>query len=346
MSKRLSGIALVLLALGLNACSVAELPGRDALAVASTGFTRQLPTELKRETVFAATTRAPGNDSQEVFTGFRADRVHFLRHEVTIPPRLGDETLTISPSEAASDPQRHFIISSQSVIANADAFAKEVAKMAAGQRIVLFVHGYNNSYRDALYTMMHIHGQGTSGFRPVLFSFASQAAVSSYGYDKDSALAARLALVEVIETLAAAAPGRIDIAAHSMGTWLTAEALQLIALRRGRIAKPLISGLLLASPDIDADLFDTMWPRIRGMAAHTLVICHEGDRALRASMLIGGGGQRVGSLTDCARAAAQRYPGLQAVDAAEFSATQQDRFLHNPGTNTALVERIIRTSPR
>jgi esterase/lipase superfamily enzyme len=325
-----------------------DIAERDAARQRSTGeFTRELPQGTRRETVFVATTRAPGDPKSDIFSGVRARRAHFLTHAVSIPANVEEASLSTAGDGGTADPARHFVIASQTPVSDARAFASQIAgALRPGQRVAVFVHGYNNSYRDALLQMLKLNGRGEGGFLPVLFSFASQGAVTGYGYDKDSVLVARPFLADVLDNLTRIAPGRIDIAAHSMGTWLTVEALQLAALRQGAASRGRIGALLLASPDIDAELMDVIWPLVKGTASRTLVLCHEGDKALRASSLVGGGGQRVGSLPDCAKSISARYAGIETINAAEFSETQRDRFLHNPGTNNALIDRVISMAPR
>jgi esterase/lipase superfamily enzyme len=46
----------------------------------------------------------------------------------------------------------------------------------------------------------------------------------------------------------------ITVMAHSMGSWLTVEALRQMAIRDGRVNAK-ITDVILASPDLDVDVF-------------------------------------------------------------------------------------------
>ena len=66
---------------------------------------------------------------------------------------------------------------------------------------------------------------------PVLFSWASGARTTDYVYDKESASAARDQLEVTLRLLAQSGARRIDIVAHSMGTWVTMETLRQLRAR-------------------------------------------------------------------------------------------------------------------
>ena len=46
---------------------------------------------------------------------------------------------------------------------------------------------------------------------------------------------------------------RVTVLAHSMGNWVTLEALRQMAIRDGRVAAK-IRNVILAAPDVDLDL--------------------------------------------------------------------------------------------
>ena len=103
----------------------------------------------------------------------------------------------------------------------------------AKRQVLIFVHGYNNSYADAVFRFAQIvHDAGTDA-APILFAWPSRARVFDYLYDKESANYSRRALEDLI--LQASMSPDVDdvtILAHSMGTWLAAEALRGVAMRK------------------------------------------------------------------------------------------------------------------
>ncbi|WP_163284658.1 alpha/beta hydrolase, partial [Enterobacter hormaechei] len=54
---------------------------------------------------------------------------------------------------------------------------------ARGGRVIVFVHGYNTSFDDAVYRLAQIVNDSNYPGTPVLFSWASGASTTSYVYD-------------------------------------------------------------------------------------------------------------------------------------------------------------------
>ena len=84
---------------------------------------------------------------------------------------------------------------------------------------------------------------------------ASRANVLDYAYDRESTNYSRTQLEEILRRAAQdPSVGDVTIMAHSMGSWLVTEALRQMAIRDGRVA-PKIRNVILASPDLDIDVF-------------------------------------------------------------------------------------------
>ena len=126
---------------------------------------------------------------------------------------------------------------------------------------MVFVHGYNTGFDNAVYRVTQIaHDSGYSG-TPVLFSWASGGKTTDYVYDKESASVARDQLEATLRLLAQSGARRIDIVAHSMGTWVTMEALRQLAITGDRDLGGKLGDVVLASPDIDVDVFKSQMRR-------------------------------------------------------------------------------------
>ena len=109
--------------------------------------------------------------------------------------------------------------------------------------------------KSAVYRFAQIAHDSHMEATPLLFTWPSRGSLFAYGYDKESTNYSRSAL-ELVLTTAAEHPevGEITILAHSMGTWLTVEALRQMAIRKGGVPKK-IDNVILASPDLDVDVF-------------------------------------------------------------------------------------------
>src|SRR5690606_31302625 len=121
-------------------------------------------------------------------------------------------------------------------------------------RALVFVHGFNTSFDDAVYRLTQIvHDSGYRG-TPLLFTWASSGKAYDYMYDRESATAARDALEATLRLAASSGAERVDIIAHSMGAWVTMEAIRQMAIGGDSTLGGKLGDVLLASPDIDVDV--------------------------------------------------------------------------------------------
>ena len=164
----------------------------------------------------------------------------------------------------------------------------------AKRQVLIFVHGYNNTYADAVFRFAQIvHDAGTDA-APILFAWPSRARVFDYLYDKESANYSRRALEDLI--LQAARSPDVDdvtILSHSMGTWLAAEALRGVAMREKSIPAK-VRNVVLASPDIDIDVFRRQLFEMGPKRPHFTILTSTRDKALEVSSWLSGGVKRVG----------------------------------------------------
>ena len=148
------------------------------------------------------------------------------------------------------------------------------------RQVVIFVHGFNNTYADAVFRFAQIvHDSGTDA-APILFTWPSRGRVFDYLYDKESANYSRRALEDLI--LQAAKSPDVDdvtILAHSMGGWLAAEALRGVAMREKSIPAK-VKNVVLASPDIDIDVFRRQFIEMGPKRPHFAILTSTRDKAL------------------------------------------------------------------
>jgi len=213
-----------------------------------------------RQAVYIATTRARADDPAVFFSGERELlSVNFAKVEVSIPPnhKIGHVE---HPSSIPPDPQRDFVILEPETFAGKGEFKgainRALARCRPGQREVLFfVHGYNTDLADAVLRVAQFkHDSGFDGI-PVVFSWASRGRTLDYVYDLNSALHARDDLLETAELVASTRTEGLNVVAHSMGNFLTVEAMRQDQLVGGFNNFGKIRSIVLASPDIDADVF-------------------------------------------------------------------------------------------
>ncbi len=196
-----------------------------------------------------------------------------------------------------------------------------------GREVLLYIHGYKESFESAAISSVELaQGIGFGG-EIMLFSWPSKAALLDYGYDRESALFSRDALEETLTLLLSeGGAARVHIVAHSMGTLLTIETLRQIWARQGDVLAGRIGALVLASPDIDLDLFTNALERLRSLVPKITVISSTSDRALEVSRRMAGGVARVGA------ASREQLEGLgvRVVDASDhggWAVIKHDLFL-------------------
>ena len=97
--------------------------------------------------------------------------------------------------------------------------ARAFADAAMGRDVLLYVHGYRESFETAAVSAAELaDGIGFRGAAGV-FTWPSGGGTFDYVHDRESALWSRDGLEELLATLAqSASGGRVHIMAHSMGT--------------------------------------------------------------------------------------------------------------------------------
>lgn len=198
--------------------------------------------------------------------------------------------------------------------------------------LMMFVHGYNNSYQEALFRLAQLSAGEDMQTVPLLFSWPSAADVRGYVEDRDSAMYTRDNLVQTLIMLNDVQPsGKIDIMAHSMGAWLLMEAMRQLRLQgRDDVISRLQVGL--AAPDIDLDVFRSQIQTVGKLNPPLTILVSRDDRALAVSRRISGGRMRLG-MVDVSDPAVQKLgqqAGIRFVDLTSMpahSATRHDRFV-------------------
>ena len=270
------------------------------------------------QTVLAATLRTPDPETGWFDNG-RADRLRYLSLDVSVPPT--HERGRISNGFASPNPTRDFTIAARRDMDTEQSFEARLqsamAEKPADERdIILYVHGYNNSFLDGVYRMAQIAHDFELPGVAVHFSWPSAANPLGYTYDRDSVLFARDGLERMLRTVAGKTSGEIVLVGHSLGTMLVMETMRQMDIATPGWSERELGGVILISPDLDVDLFKTQADRLARMPQPFAIFVSSRDRALQLSARINGAGNRLGNLAD-AEALAE-YP-VTLVDVSEFT---------------------------
>lgn len=248
--------------------------------------------------VLVATTRQPSADPGILFTGERSGQLTLTEIAVSIPPDQSRQAGQVQwPRRLPADPSREFsTVSVTPITGEREEKAWIGEHLPRNGRVMIFVHGYNNRFEDAVYRFAQIVHDSRADVAPVIFTWPSRASVFDYNYDKESTNFSRDALEDVLRQ-AATHPdvSEVTIMAHSMGSWLTVEALRQMGIRDGRVA-PKIRNVILASPDLDVDVFGRQWLAMGDERPNTTLFVSRDDRALGLSRRISGSIDRLGQI--------------------------------------------------
>jgi esterase/lipase superfamily enzyme len=260
---------------------------------------------LATQTVFLATQR--GGPSLLSQTGERTRGLRYGQVDVTIP--VGHEPGQVEWPRDGVGLGSGFGVSGAWAFPTVAGFQHGVRShpaAAVDNPITVFVPGYNNTLAEATFRQAQIaHDYQMSGPQ-VLFAWPSAAEPLGYIRDRDSAIFARDALERLLTDLAQGQDRRILLVGHSMGGQLVAETLRQMSIGGNTALIGRLEGVILLSPDIDVDVFQTQLDRIDPMPNPFVIVVSQHDRLLRLSARLTGQTQRLGSLEDIARLAA--YP--------------------------------------
>jgi esterase/lipase superfamily enzyme len=292
-----------------------------------------------RHEIFAATTRQKATkDPRQVFDGDRSPTTAFARVDVTVPKSHQVGAIERARGSAAGNPAKYFTATDVTFYDGGAQFAKAVGADISmrGDRALVFVHGFNNGFDDGVYRLTQIAHDTSYPGTPVLFSWASNAKTTGYLYDRDSANAARDDLEATLRMLAKTKVKSIDIIGHSMGTWLTMEAVRQLAITGDRDLGGKLGYVILASPDIDVDVFKKQMIRYGKPDKPFAVLLSGDDRALKLSSFLSGEKARVGDYDDAADLASY---GVSVVDLSKLKSG--DRLNHAKFADNPILVRLL-----
>lgn len=289
--------------------------------------------------IYVATTRQAAKiEPRQVFASERSLRTQYARIDVSVPKIHQVGQIERAKGRAQSNPAKHFTATRAVLYGNTKEFEQAVsADIARGDgRVLVFVHGYNNGFDDGVFRLTQIVQDTNYPGTPVLFSWASAGKTTGYIYDKESANAARDDLEATLRLLAKTKAKSIDIIAHSMGNWVAMEALRQLAITGDRDLSGKLGYVVLASPDIDVDVFKKQMMRYGKPDRPFTVLLSADDRALQLSSFISGAKPRVG---DYGNASDLAQYGVTVVDLTKT--TSGDRLNHAKFADNPLLVQLL-----
>ena len=237
--------------------------------------------------VLYGTSRMP-NRARTGYLDERAARVHYGRAIVTIPKgrltgSLGEKGLFSSRDTRLAITDGHIEFHSQDSFMALAKSQLGAAVTAENSYILVFIHGYNNSFDDAALRAAQLgFDLNVPPNSMMFFSWAANKNVRRYTHDEATADASEIHLEAFLKTVRAAAGTRkVHIVAHSMGNRPLLRVISRMQVLPGE-KKP-FGQIILAAPDVDRDVFMHYGQNYLKVAERTTVYLSPFDFALQLS---------------------------------------------------------------
>jgi esterase/lipase superfamily enzyme len=230
-----------------------------------------------------------------------------------------------------------------------------------GSSALVFIHGYNTSFKDALFTAAQIASATDYPGRVYMYSWPSAASMFGYIGDMDKAEQAEPFLQSFMKLLMRDADiDAVDILVHSMGSQSALRALSALRSvfeteRQGAARQQAIriGQIMFAAPDVAMPVFDQKIRRIAPYADRVTVYASMTDAALLASKVLRSGAGRVGQLNgDTKEPLLVEVENVHVIDATGkenwwrldriMSGYGHDYFLQSPGVR-ADIQKILKS---
>jgi esterase/lipase superfamily enzyme len=201
--------------------------------------------------------------------------------------------------QEAEDPKRHFTIQELKALSKQELLALIRDRLQRSRtfqdQALVFIHGYNNGFDDALFRTAQIAYDLKYDGAPFLYSWPSGAGIAGYPYDRESAQQAEQYLKQfLLMVLNETGAKSVSIIAHSMGNQLLLQVLRDLNRNNPEVAR--INQIILAAPDVDRDSFQFMASQINGVGRGITMYASSNDVALGISRRFAGGVPRAGDV--------------------------------------------------
>lgn len=196
-----------------------------------------------------------------------------------------------------------------------------------GQAFV-FVHGYNNSFEDAVRRTAMIAFDLDFDGATFLFTWPSQGKLTGYSIDRKRARVAAPFLTALLYKIGRELPDvTLHLLAHSTGGEIVLSALSELATNGQGGPRPQFGELILAHADVAPDRLRREFPSIQSLGLGVTSYSSKSDWAMRISHAVRLKGARVGSQP-------VNIAGVDSIDVTDLSdgplALNHTVFVDNP----------------
>ncbi len=254
-------------------------------------------------------------EADKLYVSERDDALHFGCAVVFVPAsaqNASDLRALIGRGPRggpANQPDKHFhVVSTEMAAPLLPGSGRDLQLTGEGNdqnldRGLLFIHGYNSSFADALLRVAQIAAAIDYPGRVYLFSWPSQESRISYAADMDLAEQAEVDLQYFMKLILRDANlFRLDIMAHSMGSQILLRSIDSLRPAFDRRIGPerkdrvRLGQVIFAAPDVSELVFVRKVNMLRQFAERVTVYASANDGALDVSQLLRGRVPRAGSI--------------------------------------------------
>ncbi|HLT54463.1 MAG TPA: alpha/beta hydrolase [Flavobacteriaceae bacterium] len=246
--------------------------------------------------IFFATDRNYVNTSDvyEQFGTKRSD-IKYGVCQVSIPHdhKIGQiESPSLWRFEFSEDPEKHVVLHEIDVMEKANFFKKlsSEIKQTKKKNTFLFVHGYNTSFADAAKRTAQISYDLLFDGKSVFYSWPSKQALAEYTRDEANIEWAQTNIKNFLEDyITKSGAEEIYLVAHSMGNRGLTRAITDLLTEKPHLREK-VKEIILAAPDIDADVFkrDIAPKMVKAVQKPITMYVSSDDLALKASKEVHG----------------------------------------------------------
>ena len=238
----------------------------------------------------------------DIRPAFSDDVLDFGVCNITIPPnhKVGQlDTPTLFKLEFSEDPESHVVLNRVVKSADKNDFYRQLNEsidQAGSDQALVFVHGYNVSFENAVKRTAQIAHDLKFDGAPICYSWSSHGALANYTKDMANADATVITLQSFLEeTVQRTGKTTIHLVAHSMGNRAMLQALDRMAISNVNgnndpaNEEKMFGQLVMAAPDVSVgDFRNRFAPSAMKLANSVTLYASSRDRALLASTKIHG----------------------------------------------------------
>ena len=194
--------------------------------------------------------------------------------------------------EFSENPDKHMVLN-RVIRSPKDQFYNDmldVMDQKNSHETMVFIHGYNVSFENAVKRTAQIAHDLKFNGAPVCYSWSSYGSLANYTHDMANADATVVTLHDfLLEIVERTGNSTVHLIAHSMGNRALLQVLDRIAVGRSEHEEKLFGQLVMAAPDVSAHDFKTRYANAAMKLADIVTLyASSNDRALLASAEIHG----------------------------------------------------------